>query len=202
MKKPAPAPTPRLGRPRDPQTDEKLLATAFALIGERGYAGFNIDEVARRTSISKATIYRRWNSGSELLLDVLLDFASRHIQVPNTGRLDRDLSTYFEGLFGLLNGRIGEVLRGLIAEAQAKDSFRTVFRERFILARREPVRKIFRDAQNRGELKASLDIDTLLDFIFGAMWYRLLIGHAPLDKKFVAEITAQAKRYRSTPPNR
>ncbi|HEY9155596.1 MAG TPA: TetR/AcrR family transcriptional regulator [Opitutaceae bacterium] len=185
----------RRGRPRDDAADQRLLAAAFDLISEAGYAGFNIDEVARRTSISKATIYRRWGSGGELLLDVLLDFAARKMSLPNTGKLERDLTTYFRALFGLLNEQIGEVLRGLVAEAQTTPSFRQEFRERFIMARRAPVQEMLRAAQKRGELAHDADIDALLDFIFGAMWYRLLIEHAPLNEKFVTAIAALAKRY-------
>lgn len=196
MKTPDEAPAPRLGRPRDADADAKLLKAAFDLIADRGYAGFNIDEVARRTGISKATIYRRWGSGSELLLDVLLDFSARHIRLPNTTRLDRDLTTYFGEIFALLNGRIGEVLRGLVAEAQADEAFREVFRDRFILSRRAPVREMLSAAQKRGELSKSADLDTLLDFIFGAMWYRLIIGHAPLNAKLVSAIVTLAKKYR------
>lgn len=189
-------PAPRLGRPRDAEAHAKLLKAAFDLIADRGYAGFNVDEVARRTSISKATIYRRWGSGSELLLDVLLDFSARHIQVPNTGKLDRDLTSYFNIIFTQINGRIGEVLRGLVAEAQADKAFRAVFRDRFIFLRRAPVREMLSAAQKRGELSRSADVDALLDFIFGAMWYRLIVGHAPLNAKLVAGIVDLVKRYR------
>jgi AcrR family transcriptional regulator len=196
VKTPSP-PAARRGRPRDDAADAKLLGAAFDLISEAGYSGFNIDEVARRTSISKATIYRRWGSGGELLLDVLLDFAARKITLPNTGRLERDLAAYFHGLFGLLNNQIGEVLRGLVAEAQTRPAFRTVFRERFIMARRAPVHEMLQAAQKRGELAGEVDLDALLDFIFGAMWYRLLIEHAPLNDKFVAAIVDLAKHYRT-----
>ena len=132
-----------------------------------------------------------------MLLDVLLDFAARKIVVPNTGRLDRDLTAYFRGLFAQLKGPIGEVLRGLVAEAQTEPSFRKAFRERFIMARRAPVHEMLRAAQERGELAEETNLGVLLDFIFGAMWYRLLIGHAPLDDAFVDALRDLTKRFRA-----
>ncbi|PTY02119.1 TetR family transcriptional regulator [Opitutaceae bacterium EW11] len=180
----------RLGRPRDPNADRRLLATALKLIEERGYAGFSIDEIARLTGISKATIYRRWKSAGELLLDALLQLGAEQIPPPRTGRLERDLSQYFQSVVDRLNGPVGEVLRSLSAEAQVKDEFRTAFRDRFIAGRRAPVREMLRDAQRRGELASGVDLELLLDFVFGAIWYRLLIGHAPLNRKLVQGVVA------------
>lgn len=196
MSKPKPTTKPRLGRPRDAAADRRILDAAFELVGKQGYSGFSIDEIARRTSISKATIYRRWQSGGELLLDVLLDFGARQFPTPQGGGLEDALSTYFTGIFAALNGRIGEVLRALMAEAQAHESFRELFRERFITSRRAPVLELLRAAQRRGELARSADLEALADFIFGALWYRLLIGHARLDSRLISALVDLIRRYK------
>ena len=149
MPKRPPSPKPKLGRPRDPEADRALLTAALKLIDDRGYAGFSFDEIARRTSISKATIYRRWKSSGELLLDALLQYGVE-AQPPQVGRLETDLGVYFKAMFAALNTRIGEAVRGLMAEAQIEGAFRKLFRERVIQARRQPVRELLRAAQARG----------------------------------------------------
>ena len=51
-------PKPRLGG-RSARVREAVLGAAFAELDERGYEGFSIDAVARRSGVHKTTIYRR-----------------------------------------------------------------------------------------------------------------------------------------------
>jgi hypothetical protein len=37
----------------------------------------------------------------------------------------------------------------------------------------------------RGEIRADLDPDTVLDLLYGPLYLRLLLKHAPLDENFV-----------------
>jgi hypothetical protein len=37
----------------------------------------------------------------------------------------------------------------------------------------------------KGEIRADLDPDTVLDLLYGPLYLRLLLKHAPLDEKFV-----------------
>ena len=53
------APKPRLGG-RSARVREAVLGAAFAELDERGYGGFSIDAMARRSGVHKTTIYRRW----------------------------------------------------------------------------------------------------------------------------------------------
>ena len=50
-----------------------------ALLQEKGYASFTIEEVARRSGASKSTIYRWWSSKMHLLLDIYGDEVEKMI---------------------------------------------------------------------------------------------------------------------------
>ena len=54
--------------------------------------------------------------------------------------------------------------------------------------RRQPLLAILREGVRRGELSATTDIEVMADLIYGAMWYRLLVQHAPLDDAYAHEI--------------
>jgi AcrR family transcriptional regulator len=193
MSKPAP---PVRGRPRDPARDRALLAAALTVLDRDGYEGFTIESVASVAGTSKVTLYRRWPSAAALLLAALAQHGAATVPAATTGDLARDLHRFFTAAFTQLNGRIGVLLRSLMAEAQATDKVRAQFREQFIHARREALRTLLVAARDRGELAAAVDLDLLLDLLFGAMWYRLLVAHAPLDRRLATAFADLVRRYR------
>jgi hypothetical protein len=44
-------------------------------------------------------------------------------------------------------------------------------------------------ARSRGEIAAGVDLDFLVDLVFGTAWYRLLGSHAPLNRRFADQLT-------------
>ncbi|CAB5123426.1 hypothetical protein D3OALGA1CA_2726 [Olavius algarvensis associated proteobacterium Delta 3] len=83
----------------------------------------------------------------------------------------------------------GEVVRGLMSEALIDPDFAVAMREIFIASRRHALREILTRGIERGELASDVDIELIIDLIYGPMWYRLLNNHAPLDKKFAQQLS-------------
>jgi Tetracyclin repressor-like, C-terminal domain len=50
----------------------------------------------------------------------------------------------------------------------------------FAAARGQELRGLLARGQARGELSSDADLDLMVDQVYGVLWYRLLIGHAPL----------------------
>ena len=69
------------------------------------------------------------------------------------------------------------------AEAQLDPEFAPRFAS-FIETRRAVLRSVLARHGNRD----AEELDTLVDMLFGALWYRLLLGHAPLDAGFAARL--------------
>lgn len=184
------------GRPRSPQTEKHLLSAAYEQLEKQGYAAFSMEAVARRAGASKATLYRRWASSAELLLDALASQTAATIPLPNTGKLESDLKQLLLASFKRLNTRTAELLRSLMAEAQVDESFKTKFRDTFIFSRRAGMRSLLEAAVNRGELPTDLDREFIIDILYGVIWYRLLIGHAPLDSRCADQLVASVTRWK------
>ena len=60
-------------------------------LAEGGYSALSLDRVARRAGVHKTTLYRRWGTREELVLEAMLERAGEHITVPDTGSLRQDL---------------------------------------------------------------------------------------------------------------
>ncbi len=50
-------------------------------------------------------------------------------------------------------------------------------------------RELIRAAQDRGELRADIDVDLMADAVFAPLWFRLLVTKAELSPKFADDIT-------------
>ena len=88
------AATAKLGRKRDLTRDPEILDATLEVLAETGYDGMTIDMVAARAKAGKATVYRRWASKSELVIDAVACMKSADIDfdaLPDTGTLRGDL---------------------------------------------------------------------------------------------------------------
>lgn len=62
--------TAKRGRPRNMETQNAILAAAYELLLEHGFAAITVEKIAERAQVSKATIYKWWpNKGLSLWMD-------------------------------------------------------------------------------------------------------------------------------------
>ena len=47
-----------------------------------------------------------------------------------------------------------------------------------------------RQGQVSGDLCANANLDLLVDVFYGVLWYRMLLGHAPLDPRAARDLAA------------
>jgi len=181
---------PRRGRPRSEKAREAILAAAAELLLNRGLGAVNMDAVAERAGVSKATIYRWWPTKETLALDALYhEWAAARPHAPETGSLRGDLLALLRPWVRLVGTRpYGRVIAAFITEAHTDPAFAEQYRERFVEPRRDQARPILARAIERGELPASTDVELALDMLYGPLYHRLLHGHAPLNERFLCDL--------------
>jgi AcrR family transcriptional regulator len=185
--------TPR-GRPRSQQAHRAILAAAGELLLARGLSAVSMDAVAERAGVSKATIYRWWPTKETLALDALYtEWAAARPHPRDTGTLRGDLLSLLRPWARLAGSRpYGRVVAALLAEAQTDPAFATEYRNRVVEPRRDQARAIFQRALERGEIPANTKVEVALDLLFGALYHRLLHGHARLNDPFVRDLVDTA----------
>jgi AcrR family transcriptional regulator len=174
------------GRPRDEEATPALLHVTRRLVGEKGFEDVTIASIAAAAGVGRQTIYRRWSSKAELVLDAFLDSAS-HQEVVADGPVAQVLERFLVNLFENIR-RDGPAIRNLIASAQTDDSFMQIFRKRFVLPRAQVAVAIIQRGIARGELSSGIDLEMTVDALHGVFWYRLLQSR-PLDDTVAARLS-------------
>lgn len=155
----------------------------------RGLGSVSMDAVAERAGVSKATIYRWWPSKSILALDALFDWAAASALTRDTGSLRGDLLALLQPWVRDTRRRpFGPVIAAFVSEAQSDPKFADAYRTHFVEPRRDAMRAVFARAAERGEVPVDLNVEVALDLIYGAVYHRLLHGHAELTDRFAREV--------------
>jgi len=185
-------PAARPGRPRDEATHRAILRAANRLLHEAGYGGFSIEGVAQRAGVAKTSIYRRWSSKGALLLDLYMEGLAPAALEPSGKKVRQAFAAYLnQTVERLKDAGWSNTLRSLVAEAQNDPALARLVRDKVIEPRREDGRRLLEHGMKTGEIRRNVDVDITLDFVFGAIWYRLLLGHAAVDEAFARRATAE-----------
>lgn len=171
-----------IGARRSPETEAAVKDAARAVLAEKGYAGFSIEEVARRAGAGKPTIYRWWPNKADLFIAIYGANKDAAIPVPDEGSLRADLLRYTRDLWRFWReDTAGRVFKGLIAEAQTSDSALDALRFKFIPERLAAPREIFVRAAERGEFEPD-EIDDRLELWVAFNWLHALTDRLNEDE--------------------
>ena len=137
--------------------------------------------MAARAGVGKATIYRRWSSKTDLVVDALGSLKPPLVH-PDTGSTRDDLIQ----LFGVAPGKdhdpdSARLLVGLCMELQRSPEMGEMYRERFAGPRRQVAREILARGVERGEIRPDIDPDEIVDLLVGPLFYRQLVAGRPVD---------------------
>jgi AcrR family transcriptional regulator len=125
------------GRPRDPAVGRAALRATLALLEEHGYDGLRVADVARNAGIGLGSLYRRWPTKYDLVVDALCAGASEHDTEP-TGDPIEDLLACLVRIADAFSRR-GALLAVLLSEPSSE--LAAAVRE----AKVEPVRAQLRE---------------------------------------------------------
>ena len=162
-----------------------VLEAADDLLVERGFASVTIEGIAAKAGVAKQTIYRWWDSKTDILFDALTQDAAEFFTQPDTGSLGADLRARLREVATFLTGTdAGAVLRALAGQAQHDPAVAARLESEFMSGQRELDRLPFRRAASRGELDTGADIELAIDQLAGPVYYRVLITGQPVTPDY------------------
>src|SRR5881398_681092 len=119
----------RGGRPRDPSRDGVIRAAILRLLADVGYGALTMDAVASEAGVGKATIYRRWRTKQDLVVDTISDLNRAEATAPDTGTLEGDLRAMLRSLVAVISGPTGAATLSLLSTVPHQPALAKAFRD-------------------------------------------------------------------------
>ncbi len=133
-------------------------------------------------------MYRWWPNKGALVVDAFASSTTDELHFPDSGSVYRDMSLQMNQCLGVLRSPRGRIVAAVIAGGQSDPELMEDFRSRFLRPRRQEAYQTLRRGIERGELPRDLDLDLVLDTLYGAIYMRFLIRHDELSERYINEV--------------
>lgn len=189
----SPGDAPKLGRRRDHSRDPEILDAALEVLAESGYDGMTIDMVATRAKAGKATLYRRWPSKAELVLEAVACMKRNDADLdalPDTGTLRGDLVAMIRPPSIEQSRKKLQIMAGLVSMLSRSPELADAAEEALVTPRLAANRALIERAIARGEVADDPDRDLDLIGSVGAAMvsHRVLMLRKPVTREFLLSL--------------
>jgi AcrR family transcriptional regulator len=161
-----------------------VLEATLELLQARGLDNLKVSEIAVRAEVAETSIYRRWGTRENLLIEALLD-ATEQLRVPDTGSLRDDLIAYAVDLAEFLSTPVGHALERTLAIAGDDPDTRRA-RDHYWTSRYERSRQMVTRAVERGELPDTVEPRLIIEMLVSPVHFRVVLTREPIDARMPA----------------
>ncbi|MBT6037929.1 MAG: TetR/AcrR family transcriptional regulator [Halieaceae bacterium] len=178
---------------RNAHSHNAIIDATIKLLGSTGYVDFSIEKVASEAGVGKQTIYRWWPSRADLVLEVWRDRLLPPL-APYDGKIP--LRNYLESSlfsFGHVLSRTDcrQAAICVLAEAHRDTQLYRRMEEAVYAPRIGLIADAVRRAQEKEQFPGRLDIDLMIDTLYGAVWYKVLIRFEKVTRTYIKKLVAQ-----------
>ncbi len=178
----------RKGRPRDERIDEDITAAALDLLSTEGFDRFSVEAVAARAGVAKTTVYRRFPTRNDLIVGALLRLNDELPPPPAAGPIRERLVEALHGIRRRTTESVrGRILMQVVSEGLRDPALADLVHQRVLAPRRQVLRDIIADGMASGELRADVEVDTVVPVLVGPMLYLGMWGGSAVTKGVTVE---------------
>jgi AcrR family transcriptional regulator len=165
-----------------------VLQAALEELAEGGYAALTFESVARRAGVHKTTLYRRWGTRENLLLDAMLERGRELVPIPDTGSLREDLLEYGRAIAANVRAPEAEALVRAAASVGDSEAELAQATRRFWNARLDLAAEMVERAVARGEIPPQADPHAVVEAVVAPIYFRLLMSREELGEDFLERL--------------
>lgn len=176
------------GRPPSETARQSVLETAYRIVMNEGLGRLTIERVAAESGVSKPTIYRTWTNAQELAMAAFMATPPTDAPVSRANTAKAVLRAHLRGVITAFATQRGRQITLTMASADPDSELAKAFRNQVILKSRETGRQLVERAVASAELRSDIDIEAVLDMLYGPLFFRLLVGHQALSPALAGEL--------------
>ncbi|GAB3839950.1 TetR/AcrR family transcriptional regulator C-terminal ligand-binding domain-containing protein [Micromonospora andamanensis] len=170
-----------------------VYAAVLTEVAETGVTGLTMEGIARRAATGKTTLYRRWSSPTELLLDAMLDAHPVERPTPGATDLRGDLIEALRQLVAWIVSPAGTAATRILAERHSHPALAEALYSRVFDVRGGTFTStVLRHYADRGQFDPALLTPVVVDIGEALTLKRFLDDGAPPDEQTLAAIVDQA----------
>jgi AcrR family transcriptional regulator len=178
----------RGGRPRDPSRDGVIRAAILRLLADVGYGSLTMDAVASEAGVGKATIYRRWRTKQDLVVDTISDLNRAEAAPADTGSLEGDLRAMMHSLVSVVTGPTGAATLSLLSTVPHQPALAHAFQEGPLAVWRQSFDEVWSRAEQRGEVRPGTGSSVIAEVPSALLVQRWLLTGRPVDEAYADEV--------------
>jgi AcrR family transcriptional regulator len=178
----------RGGRPRDPSRDGVIRAAILRLLADVGYGSLTMDAVASEAGVGKATIYRRWRTKQDLVVDTISDLNRAEAAPADTGSLEGDLRALMHSLVSVVTGPTGAATLSLLSTVPHQPALAHAFQEGPLAVWRQSFNEVWSRAEQRGEVRPGTGSSVIAEVPSALLVQRWLLTGRPVDEAYADEV--------------
>ena len=178
-----------MARTRSLSAHQKVLDAALELVAELGVEATSMDAIARKSGVSKATIYKHWADKDALLLEMMAMAAGLHTRPKfDSGDVRADMIAVL-AYRPKENADVRErLLPHFNAYSVKNHQFGHAWRAMSMEPPRKELRHLLAIAIQNGELPAMLDVDLSLALLIGpVIYWHVFLKRDVADPQALAE---------------
>lgn len=184
-------------RKRGAALEDAILEAAFDELTEVGYTAFTVEGVAARARTGKASIYRRWPTKQELVMDALErrlptpEQCGVVVEIADSMTTVQALREVAEAITSVITSPAGDAMRSIKCEAMADPELARLVDERFQAPRRQFLISLLQRGVERGEVRPQAATQLVADVLPAVLTHRVILQREPITAHDISEIIEQ-----------
>jgi len=179
-------------RRRGAALEQAIHEAVVAELTEIGYSGFTIESVAARAHTGKASIYRRWPTKQQLVVDSMCAKFGETFDLleglQNSTTTTRDALLHLGRRMSAVVCEVGEAFRAAACEISRDADLATAFEDQVACPKRQAMVDLLERGVARGEVRPEAACELFAEILPSLITARLIVQNRAIPDDYLVHV--------------